>query len=91
MLVAPGPLSMMTLSAALATPIAESAGLEAATSISAVTWSTSNHLRAMEAARSGLFWWSAISTSIGRPRTLPPKSSTAIRAAASLPAPVTSE
>src|SRR5262245_48414084 len=35
------------------------------------------HSRAFDAATSALFWWSAESSSIGRPRTLPPKSSTA--------------
>ena len=35
------------------------------------------HSRALEAATSALFWWSAVSTSIGRFSTLPPKSCTA--------------
>jgi branched-chain amino acid transport system substrate-binding protein len=34
---------------------------------------------------SGLLWWSAATTSIGRPRTVGPKSSTASRAAVTLP------
>src|SRR6218665_671133 len=36
------------------------------------------HSRAFEAAMSALFWWSALSNSIGMPSTLPPKSSIAI-------------
>src|SRR3954462_8631822 len=35
------------------------------------------HSRALEAATSALFWWSAVSSSIGRFRPLPPKSSIA--------------
>ncbi len=45
------------------------------------TPSTSYQRRAMAAARSGLFWWSAEITSTFWPSTLPPKSSTAILAA----------
>ena len=36
--------------------------------------SLSIHSRALELATSALFWWSAVSTSIGRLSTLPPKS-----------------
>ena len=36
--------------------------------------SLSIHSRALELATSALFWWSAVSTSIGRFSTLPPKS-----------------
>jgi hypothetical protein len=56
MLVAPGPLMMMILSCAFATTMAASAGLEAATSSSAATWSTSNHFAATDPAMSALFW-----------------------------------
>src|SRR6185437_751540 len=49
--------------------------------------SVSIHCRAMLAPTSGLFWWSAKMTSIGRPSTLPPKSSTAMRAAWTEPMP----
>ncbi len=42
----------------------------------------------MPAATSGLIWWSAEITVIGLPKTLPPKSSTAICAAATEPGPV---
>ncbi|MNU44396.1 hypothetical protein D3C71_332110 [compost metagenome] len=36
------------------------------------------HSRAFEAAMSGLFWWSTVSSSTGLPAALPPKSSMAI-------------
>jgi hypothetical protein len=39
---------------------------------------------------SALFWWSAETTSIGMPSTVPPKSSTAILAAVTAPRPVMS-
>src|SRR4051812_30439106 len=45
--------------------------------ISIARFWASIHSRAFEAATSALFWWSAVSTSIGRFSTLPPKSSTA--------------
>jgi Na+-driven multidrug efflux pump len=41
--------------------------------------SLSIHSRALALATSALFWWSALSTSMLRPSTLPPKSCTAIR------------
>ena len=47
------------------------------------TFSVSYQRRAMAPARSGLFWWSAVTISIFWPSTLPPKSSTAIWAASS--------
>src|SRR5690606_28647553 len=52
---------------------------------------TSNHSRALLAAMSALFWWSASRTTIGRSRTLPPMSSTAMRTAVSDPWPERSE
>src|SRR5262249_52374877 len=55
------------------------------------TCSASYQRRAMPAPMSGLSWESAEITSIGTPRTLPPKSSTAIWAATSEPVPVASD
>jgi hypothetical protein len=52
------------------------------------TWSTSYHRRAMPAPISGLSWWSPTITLIGLPKTVPPKSSTAICAAVTEPWPV---
>ena len=45
------------------------------------TFCWSNHSRARAEATSALFWWSADSTSIFLPLTLPPKSSIAMRIA----------
>ena len=50
-----------------------------------------NHSRALAEPMSALFWWSAETISIGAPRTLPPKSSTAIFTATSEPSPEKSE
>ena len=47
------------------------------TSMSMPCWS--NHSRAFAAATSGLFWWSATSTSTFLPLTAPPMSATACR------------
>src|SRR5215831_14871262 len=52
------------------------------------TWSTSYHRRAIPAPTSGLSWWSPTITLIGLPKTLPPKSATAICAAVTEPWPV---
>src|SRR5215813_5432258 len=52
------------------------------------TWPTSYHRRAMPAPISGLSWWLPTITLIGLPKTLPPKSSTAICAAVTEPWPV---
>ena len=41
------------------------------------TPSRSNHWRAIDTARSGLFWWSAVITSTFRPLAETPKSSSA--------------
>ena len=49
--------------------------------ISMSTPCVSNHSRALAAATSGLFWWSATSTSIFLPATAPPMSAIAIRIA----------
>jgi hypothetical protein len=56
-------------------------------STTASTFSTSNQRRAMAEATSGLFWWSAETISIGLPFRVPPKSRTAISAAATEPLP----
>ena len=58
-----------------------SATEEVVSSMIASTPSRSYHCRARLEAMSGLFWWSAVTTSTGLSRTLPPKSSTAMRAA----------
>ena len=47
--------------------------------------------RARLAATSGLFWWSAVTSSMGAPATVPPNSSIAICAATTVPSPATSE
>ena len=60
---------------------------EVGTSATASTPSTSSQLRTSCAPMSGRFWWSAETISTGRPRTEPPKSSTAMRAARTEPAP----
>ena len=62
-------------------PCTASATDEVVSSMMASTLSTSYHLRAIVSAVSGLFWWSAVTISIGAPSTLPPKSSAAILAA----------
>ena len=54
---------------------------EVVSSVIMSTPSTSYQRRAIEVARSGLFWWSAETTSIFWPSTSPPKSSIAILAA----------
>jgi hypothetical protein len=51
-------------------------------------WSA--HSRSFEAPMSGLFWWSAVSSVIFLPSTLPPKSAIAILAASMPPWPITS-
>ena len=68
-------------------PWTASATDEVVNSMIASTPSRSYHCRAMPEAMSGLFWWSAARISIGTPSTLPPKSSTAIRAASTEPWP----
>ena len=55
------------------------------------TLSTSIQRRASVAATSALFWSSPTSTSIRLPRSLPPRSSIARRAASTAPRPVTYE
>jgi len=63
---------------------AEEKGRSAMTS----TFSVSNHRRAIVTAMSVLFWKSASITTMGFPRTDPPKSRTAIRAAYAALAPL---
>ena len=65
--------------------------LDVATSAIASTPSFSSHFRAMEAAMSGLFWWSAETTSTFTSGLAAMKSSAAIFAASSDPAPEKSE
>ncbi len=67
-----------------------SAADEPTTSITASTWPSLNHSRALLEARSALVCVSAARISIERFSTLPPKSATAISAAALLPSPVMS-
>ena len=55
------------------------------------TPSFSYHLRAIEAAMSGLFSTSAVTSSIGLPNIEPPKSSIAILVASTFPIPPISE
>ena len=63
---------------------------EVGTSKIASTLSTSYQVRAMVEPTSGLFWWSAETTSTFMPLRAAPKSSTAMRAATTEPGPVTS-
>jgi hypothetical protein len=51
------------------------------------TRSASNQRRAIAAPMSALFWWSATAISTGLPSTVPPASSTAMRAAIAEPGP----
>src|SRR5215213_8907039 len=61
------------------------------TSETTSTCCVSSHWRTMLDPMSGLFWWSAATTSMGLPSTVPPKSSTAMRAATTDPGPVLSD
>ena len=79
-----------TRSFSLTISVTASATDEVGTSTMTSTSWTSIHSRTMFEPTSGLFWWSAESTSIGAPLTLPPKSSTAIRAASTEPWPARS-
>src|SRR3954469_21559059 len=83
----PAPESRNTLFLLLVTSLTASATDEVGTSTMTSTPLVSYHSRAMLEPMSGLFWWSAEITSIGRPATLPPRSSTAICAASSEPLP----
>src|ERR1044071_3334526 len=86
----PAPDTRNTLFLVLVTSLTASATDEVGTSTMASTPLVSNHSRARLEPMSGLFWWSAAITSIVMPATLPPKSSTAIRAASSEPLPARS-
>src|SRR6476659_7592375 len=77
------PLSLVIWLTASATP-------ELGTSTITSTLSVSYHWRAMAEPTSGLFWWSAETISTLTPRFSMPESSTAIRAAATEPAPARS-
>ena len=79
-----------TRSFSLTISLTASATDEVGTSTITSTSSTSIHWRTMFEPTSGLFWWSAESTSIAAPSTLPPKSSTAMRAASTEPWPARS-
>src|SRR2546427_10667319 len=77
------PLSFVIWLTASATP-------ELGTSTMTSTLSVSYHWRAIAEPTSGLFWWSADTISTLTPRFSIPESSTAIRAAATDPAPARS-
>ena len=76
----PEPLTIATLFLSLAICATLSAMPELIRLAIMSTLSASYHSRALEAATSGLFWWSAMMSSIGLPSTLPPKSSIAMLA-----------
>ena len=75
------PVVMVIFFLSLDRPWTARATEEVVSSMMASTFSVSYHWRAMLEATSGLFWWSALTISTGTPRTLPPKSCTAMRAA----------
>ena len=81
------PVVMVIFSFSRDRPWTASATEEVVSSTIVSTPSASYHSRAREDAMSALFWWSAETTSIGAPATVPPKSSTAISAAATEPVP----
>ncbi len=85
------PLLRKAVSLSEVTCCTASATEEVGTSTITSTPSSSIHWRATFEPTSGLFWWSADSTSIGMSLTLPPKSSTAILAASTEPGPDRSE
>jgi hypothetical protein len=68
------PVTMSIFFFSLDRPWTASATDEVVSSMMESTFSVSYHWRAMLAATSGLFWWSALTISTGTPRTLPPKS-----------------
>ena len=72
------------------TPATARATEEVGTSTITSTPSTSIHCRAMVEPTSGLFWWSAKTTSMVASPIFPPESSAAIFAAATEPAPARS-
>ena len=82
-----GPEASITLFLSRAIWLTASATAEFVTSATASTRSMSNQRRAMAAARSGLFWWSATSTSGAQPRAAKPASPKASRAATTEPGP----
>jgi hypothetical protein len=74
----------------LAISLMASATPEFGTSTITSTLSTSNHWRPMFEPTSALFWWSAETKSTLMPLAAAPKSSTAMRAARTEPAPARS-
>ena len=66
------------------------ATLEVGTSTITSTPSLSNHCGRWLEPISGLFWWSALISSIFLPATVPPKSAMAMRAASTEPCPLMS-
>jgi hypothetical protein len=76
-----GPVAMVIFFFSLDRPCTASATEDVVSSMMVSTFSVSYHWRAILEATSGLFWWSAVITSMVAPLTVPPKSSTAISAA----------
>ena len=76
----------------LVRPISCTASSTEEVGMSAITSTPSSSIQRVTMAEptSGLFWWSPAMISMGRPSTLPPKSSTAIFAAMTEPGPAMS-
>src|SRR6185437_5530204 len=83
----PAPELSMMLFFSFTTLLTASATPEFSTSTNTSTLSVSIHRRAIPVAISGLFWWSAETTSIFQPLAFIPESSTAISAATIEPSP----
>ncbi|MNT23774.1 hypothetical protein D3C72_1592080 [compost metagenome] len=81
------PVLMATLLRSLARVNTAPAMAELFRSMIMSTPSASHHWRALVPPMSALFWWSANTSSMGLPCTLPPKSSIAILAASTEPLP----
>ena len=81
------PVTMVILFFSLPSACTASATEEFRFSTVMSTPSRSNHCWVTFLAMSGLFWWSALTTSMFLPKILPPKSCTARRAAAKAPGP----
>ena len=81
------PVTIMIFSVCFDTSITASAVEEVGRPTIMSTPSVSHHLRAIDAATSGLFSASALTSSIGLPNITPPKSSIAILAASRSPMP----
>ncbi|MDT4827621.1 hypothetical protein FQZ97_609740 [compost metagenome] len=78
---APEPTTKYGFFLSAATPAMAMAAPEFTPPISMSTLFTSNHSRALAAAMSGLFWWSAVTSSIFLPSMAPPMSAMAMRIA----------